>query len=337
MVYVFGRRLPDRGQGERSTMKRILAIDAGGSKVDALLHDLDGHVHGWGHTSVPGVGGRNGRAISRAMSAAVRDPIDGMVCIATITGLVPLTPLHELRAVEFRLLPCAEQDSTLAQVGLEHGVVLLAGTGAFVHARLTGHPVTHYDGAGPIYGDFGGGFQIGMLGLQALLRSQWHPRHATSLRQRLLDHLHIAHPMNVIELQIFSQDRSTVAALARIVNAEADAGDAIAQRILTTAADQLAETFSDMVSTLGVADEVFDVVGTGSIIRRCTRYRQHLWQRLREIAPRCRPQYIDNRPVLGIAIYALRHFLGPAAPPAIACLIDEATRHFQRLEQESQS
>jgi N-acetylglucosamine kinase-like BadF-type ATPase len=216
------------------------------------------------------------------------------------------------------LVPAGEPSTALAQAGLRYGAVLLAGTGAFAHATLEDGRTGHLDGSGPLLGDFGGGYHVGRMALNATVRSDWHPRHRTSLRDRILRRFDVPTPQALFGLNLFARDRSVVASLAHLVNQEAEAGDAVSRGILVRAAETLAETFRDLVSVLGLAAEQGTVVGTGSLVRCSDTYWEALARQTGLIAPRFTACRLRQPPVAGLAILALWQALGDGPPSAAA-------------------
>ncbi|MBN2452492.1 MAG: hypothetical protein JXR77_19050 [Lentisphaeria bacterium] len=303
------------------TMEGILAIDAGGSKCDALLADLAGNVLGNGTCCRPGLSGRDERCLVEAGRAALR-----VTCFDRLVTAGPGRPLpaalrDAFQAATIEIVPCDEVTPALSHAGVTHGVVLLAGTGAFAHARTRDGRTRHLDGTGPILGDFGGGYHIGTMALHAIVRSGWHPRHATSLRDRVLQRFGVSSPAALFGLGLFARDRSVVASIAQTVREEADRGDAIAIRILEYAAEAMAETFRDLTDVLGIAADTYTVVGTGGIIRRSEAYWTHLRDRIAAIAPDFTCCRLPQPPVVSCAIHALKQVLGSAASEAVARLV----------------
>ncbi len=86
-----------------------------------------------------------------------------------LQGLVPdTTPYGNLCREFFKAKSVAVMDDGLAAycgaIGLENGVVLTLGGGVVAIAGRNGS-FAHSDGKGPIFGDYGGGFWIGQMGL----------------------------------------------------------------------------------------------------------------------------------------------------------------------------
>lgn len=86
-----------------------------------------------------------------------------------LQGVVPdTTPYGNLCREFFKAKSVAVIDDGLAAycgaIGLENGVVLTLGSGVVAIAGRNGS-FAHSDGKGPIFGDYGGGFWIGQMGL----------------------------------------------------------------------------------------------------------------------------------------------------------------------------
>lgn len=296
----------------------ILAVDSGGSKCEVVLLDTAGELLGYGYCREPGVSGRDPRAVEAAVRKAFTTGDFGTLYLAGV-GRAILVPAADSRAPDrTENVPAGEPGTALAQAGLRYGAVLLAGTGAFAHATLADGRTGHLDGSGPLLGDFGGGYHVGRMALNATVRSDWHPRHRTSLRDRILRRFGVASPQALFGLNLFAQDRSVVASLAQLVNREAEAGDAVSRGILVRAAETLAETFRDLVSVLGMAAEEHTVAGTGSLIRCSDLYWQTLQRQIALIAPRFHACRLQQPPVAGLAVLALWQALGPGPASATA-------------------
>lgn len=300
-------------------MKRdaILAVDSGGSKCEALLLSTGGELLGYGYCREPGVSGRDRRAIQAAVAKAYVTGDFGTVFTVGLALPLPASAADGTQPERTAAVPAGEPETALAQAGVRYGCVLLAGTGAFAHATLEDGRTGHLDGSGPLLGDFGGGYHIGRMALNATVRSGWHPRHQTSLRERILARFSVPTPQALFSLNLFAQDRSVVAALAQLVNQEAEAGDEVSKAILVRAAETLAGTFRDLVSVLGIALQPHVVVGTGSLIRCSDIYWEALRRQIGLIAPRFTACRLTQPPVVGLASIGLRYALGDAAAAAL--------------------
>jgi len=308
-------------------MRYILGIDSGGSKCDALLVRDDGIAIGWGHTefvSDPprkrnfGGFGRNPRSVGGAVQQAIK----GFTCDDLhIVGLMSYMPMDYLRESHFgdiHLHPTSETQGALALAGVDCGLVVLAGTGALVYGLTRDGKMLHLDGFGPMLGDYGSGFQIGALAVRAAAQAHWHPRHHTSLATTIFNALRArlgdGGIRGLVEFMGSERDRAEIAALARIVDHEARNGDAIAGAIMCQVAGNMAETVRDVVEGLGITQEDYPMVGTGSVITRSDIYWEHLCARVAEFAPRLAPWRSDMPAVLGLVLVALNKLATVDAP-----------------------
>lgn len=307
----------------------FLAVDSGGTKCDAVVADATGAVLSRGSYRQPGESGRSAPVIRAAVHAALVGLSEDGVCFDVFLTGVPQRivrgRLVQLRATNpagrrkafmavgalaerqvSRLADVSETAAALAMHGLDEGVVALSGTGAFVHVLLPAQGVDlHFDGYGPLLGDHGGAYQIGLAAFRAAAAAHWSPRRATSLRQAVFNALGVSSVSEAIALSLQPLDRSLLASLAKIVEEEAIRGDAVAQAILLSAADELAETLADALTAAGHAASDAALVGTGSIATRCPIYWNRVCQRARALAPGLRPMANPRPAVLGTLVQGL--------------------------------
>lgn len=312
-------------------MNAILAIDSGGSKCDAMLVRDDGTVLGWGHVHEPGKSGRAFHAIYAAMKQAmVVDKFDRLV-VSNISEVIPMSLTRLMTAQRLEFVAAGEVGAALAQAGVANGLVALAGTGAFVCGRNRAGQRLHYDGLGPWIGDFGSGHYLGVLALQAVMRSGWGPRYHTSLREAIFKLFKGSGEYDLVELRLYERDRSAVAQLARVVNQEAEAGDAIARRILRRGALALADTLGAVVTSLDMRHEPYPLVGIGSVLTRSDIYWNTFCRRALQIAPKLQPLRQEGQAVLGVALAGMAH-MGLTDPAIRARLMASAStyEHYRR-------
>jgi N-acetylglucosamine kinase-like BadF-type ATPase len=224
-----------------------------------------------------------------------------------------------------------EGTAAMALVSETEGVVVLAGTGALVVARTAEHSL-YLDGLGPLLGDYGSAHHVGYMALRAASRSGWHPRHFTELgkavRRQLGGREEDPRGHSLVPFSFSSYDRSDIAGLAKIVNAFAESGDAVAIQILEEGARALSETVFDVADRMKLIDKSFAMIGTGGQVSRNPRYWQMLCDKVRQFAPRVRPILSDLPPVIGIAIAALRQLGEPDWEQCAERLRKTAREHF---------
>lgn len=296
-----------------STVRYVLGFDGGGSKAEVVLLDDSGAVRG------RGVGGP--AVASYETSDAVRASVVEAVGAAFTPGLVPIDALvasapwgidEALRALEDLAHPgrwrrVAEWDVILAASCLADGLVVLAGTGSGVFARNRQGTGVHMGGSGPVIGDEGSAYDIGVRALRACLRAHYSEARSTSLRGAVVAGVGLDAPHELIDwVYARPASRRDIAALARVVDREAEAGDTIARGILTDAATSLADLALEALSAASMLGEPYAMVPAGSVATRSRTFRQALVDRVRRGAPLIEPQPPGLTPAAGAALLALQ-------------------------------
>lgn len=311
--------------------RAVLAFDPGGSKCDAALVSDDGSVVGYGHVQQPGLSGRSLEAARAASAAATGRYTFDELHVATFGTALPAGLIDPDRAERVRAWPLTQSDGPLALVGETSGVVIVAGTGALVSGQTRQGRKLALDGLGPVLGDFGSGYSIGLQALRATARAAMNPGHPTSLKERIFaacellmldasprqseaiapqtqsapshdrDRLH-----RLVAFSLMPQDRSALASLAKIVDEEARRGDAQAIRLLQDAAAAIGQTVCDLLDQLQIAREEYVLVGAGSVAVNSDVFWDHLCRLLRERAPCLTPTRCPTAPVLGNALCVWR-------------------------------
>jgi N-acetylglucosamine kinase-like BadF-type ATPase len=293
-------------------MRYALGIDGGGSKCEAVALDEEGRVVGVGLGGPVHVYYDPPEVIAASYADAVRGALaeveEGEVWVA---GHVPSPEalaevLGDRRPVGGRL-SASEMDTAFASANLDWGLIVLAGTGSFVHGRAEDGRHLHFGGAGPILGDYGSGYAIGLAALRAASAPRWAKRRQTSLKEAVPRGLGVADWHGVFHLVYVDQiNRRRVATLAKVVDEEAEAGDAIAQACLQRAADDLADTVVELLEELGFLGQAFPVVLIGSVAQHSRRWRERILERIHAVAPEAWPVIPAVSPAVGAALLARR-------------------------------
>jgi N-acetylglucosamine kinase-like BadF-type ATPase len=311
-------------------------LDCGGTKCEAMALDENGVVLGWGYCEGGAPGsqnehlggfGRSKEAILEAATQALNGiSYDELEIVGSTDAQVELRG----RIILIRFIP--EELAALALVGQENGLVVIAGTGARVFGRTSLGCEFGLDGLGPTLGDYGGGYQIGLMALRAAARSRWHPRHYSSLgqlvRQKLLgDRSRDDDGDCLIPFSLVDANRASVAQLAELVDAEAVKGDEVALQILAETSALLADTIYDVYARLQMNMNECYMVGTGSVVTRSQLYWQLLCSKVSAFAPLVQPKISDLRPVVGYAVAALKTRSPSGCLEPAATLLRSAREH----------
>ena len=254
-----------------------MGIDGGGTKTEVVLLDMEGRV------LATGLGGPSNQnyvgqetidrsvqeAVLQAMQQAdVNSPVIALVgmCIAgRVTVLEEI--LYRLGYVG-EIVRYGEPQVAFARAGLEGhiGITAIAGTGSsFWGLNRAGREMI-IGGWGPIAGEEGSGFDIGLQGIRAAGRSRDGRERETVLLQRALEHFGAADFGEILRRHCRPKiDQRAIAGFARVVTAAAIEGDQAAKRIARAAAESLASDIVHLSSLLFRPDEEFPVVLSGGV------------------------------------------------------------------------
>lgn len=336
-----------------SAQTTILALDPGGTKCHALLVGANGQALGWGTSEGSGLSGRSVKAFLLAAQQALAQHAPKSLTIVSLTNSylsqlavntftkVALKLAHRLgmptqrftmariaRQLASQLgLPIyttillKEDETAMALAGQPYGLVVLAGTGSFVHGKTRDGRELHLDGIGPVLGDTGSAYFIGLMAWRAAAKANWHLRFQTTLKERVCSFYGLRSIGDLVAFSLRPKDRSVIAAFARVVNEEASAGDAIARQILFEAADELADIVQATSERLEMTGESYTMIGVGSVIRHSDIYWTRLCERVRKFAPLLIPYRSPHPPVVGMALVGLRQAQAANYSQAAATLL----------------
>jgi N-acetylglucosamine kinase-like BadF-type ATPase len=226
-------------------------IDGGGTKTLAVVVDRDGNEigrasAGGSNLSVIGVD-RAAHEIEMALASALAGASGGLPIRALWAGLagvdhtgtydLMLPPLRRL-ARDVRLGNDAEL--VLTALPGAAGVALIAGTGSIAFGRDATGKMYRAGGWGHIIGDEGSGYDLGRQALAAATRVADRRGPETTLLDAIIAKWNLQSPWEMIDRVYLQSDKAAIAALSAIVFDVARTGDAVARRIVSKAADELA-------------------------------------------------------------------------------------------------
>jgi N-acetylglucosamine kinase-like BadF-type ATPase len=249
----------------------LLGIDAGGSVVEAVVAGTDGSTLGVGRA-----GGANPVALPL-------DVVAGHLCTAVTGALGDADPARITSAVlgvpgvsrfsrddgaqalrsawercgllcEVRVVP----DPVVAFAAgttAERGAVLVGGTGTIAALIADGEMIRRIDGHGWLVGDDGSGFWLGRQAVRAVLAELDGRDEPTMLRCAVLATLigsdqlpdSAEQQLDLLRSAIYDTPPITLARLAVLVPAAAEAGDRVAQRIVDRCVTLLMSTIEAML------------------------------------------------------------------------------------------
>lgn len=170
------------------------------------------------------------------------------------------------------------------------GILLVAGTGVIVAGRSADGTMYGAVGFGPVLGDEGSGFWIGVEAIRAGLWAMDREM-KTSLLPEILNFWELNSVGDLLE-KGNGQPGPDFAELCPLVVRCAEAGDELAEAVLRRAGGELAEpvalmTVKMMETPEGAEDEI-GVAYTGSVVEHIALVRESMIEALKESAPRAR-------------------------------------------------
>ena len=301
----------------------VLGIDGGGSKTTAwlaLTESSRGEPLGRG-TSGPSnpqsvgwdVATRNlDRAVIAAFADAGREPaIVASACVALAGGdreyeRGRLTEWAEQRRLA-RRFHATHDAAPLLAAGTPDGtgIAVIAGTGSLAFGRNSAGQTARAGGWGHLFGDEGSGYAMALAGLTAVAKSLDGRGESTQLRDGILQELNITDPSDLIStVYPHRDDRTWLASLAKPVLAAAAAGDAVARRIVTQAAEDLAAMVEALARTLDLAAGDFPLALGGGILIHFDLVQQLLLKSLVDHGLNPAPVKTVAEPVAGAVLLA---------------------------------
>jgi N-acetylglucosamine kinase-like BadF-type ATPase len=184
--------------------------------------------------------------------------------------------------------------------------VILSGTGSFADAVDGDAVVGHAGGFGPLLGDDGSGYAIGIAALRAAVRASQARGEPTALQRAAREHFDVADLWGLVgRLYGGRLPREQIAAFAPTVIRLAEEGDAAAGDVVRRAADDLADMARAAVRQAGWEGQSFPVVLCGGVLDASETLRGEVVRRLAEAAPGDEPISSRFAPVVGVALLAM--------------------------------
>lgn len=305
----------------RTDEGRVLyvGVDGGGTKTLAQVTDANFRVLGEGRS-----GASN---FLRAGLEQAALAVERAICIACLKAGVRLADVRAagiglagvshsrhnatmLRALRRRLpfrsmlLVGDAQAAVAGATDLEPGVVVISGTGSVAYGVDALGRTAISGGWGPVMGDEGSGHDIARHALSAVASALDGRMPETTLTPRVCAHFGVERAEDLPAV-IYDPERNAqegLASLAKIVEEEARAGDAVARSILADAGRSLGELVVAVVKRLGLEASAFRVAYVGGVFGAGDLVIEPLERVVEAVAPRA----VVTEPLFGPAIGAAK-------------------------------
>lgn len=292
------------------TRSVFAGIDGGGTKTVVVLVDESGAELNRVQTSTSNAAIVGHDAAGEVLRSALIDALSGAGVESPISaawfGLSGsdrpedhrhLNPhLHDL-ATEIRMTNDAEL--ILGALPDSVGVAIVSGTGSVAVGHNAQGARARSGGWGQIIGDEGSGYDFARRMFDAYSREVDGRGPGTTLTGRLMSHLSLTEPHQLIAY-VYKSDttKADLAKLAVIVVEEADVGDAVALDIIAASARELANTASAVARRLGF-EMTLPLALTGGMLVHVDRFREQVLDGIRSNWPA-----LESRIVLDPALAA---------------------------------
>jgi len=270
----------------------VIGVDGGGSRCTAVLarrsaeRGLDLLGRGHGGPANPRTAGHDAArlAIAAAVEGAFADagiapePAEaiclGLAGVGRVEDRDAVVAWATQAALGGRVIVVPDGLLPFADGHAEPwGIVLISGTGSLALARPRGLPLAEESpcercgGWGPLLGDEGSGYAIGLAALRAVMRSSDGRGPATILHEAMRRRFTVATAADLVaRLHAPGVGRREVADVAREVVAAADVEDAVATAILGGAAADLAAHVITLARRLDLAAGVYPLRLAGGLL-----------------------------------------------------------------------
>jgi glucosamine kinase len=221
--------------------------------------------------------------VERARAQAGGAPLAALCCALTGVGReaerAAVRQALEVRALASHARLVTDAEAALQDAfGAGPGIVLIAGTGSVAWGRGPDGRTERAGGWGPLLGDEGSGYAIGLAALRAVAATHDGLAPPTTLTGMLLEATGRERPPDLIRWADHAS-RADIAALAAIVQQQAEQ-DLTAGRIMAAAADSLAALVTALERRLGPWPAGTEVAFAGGLLAGDRPLRQAVTARL---------------------------------------------------------
>lgn len=318
----------------------VLGVDGGGTTTICVAARPGGSVAGRGAGGPSNVlSGGHATAVASlrdAMRAALQGaPVEQIVSVcAALAGSAELEARRLAKTAVADALAGVGERAAIARIevvpdayaalvggaGRAVGIVAVAGTGSIIWGRNEEGETARAGGWGYLLDDEGSGYELGRLALRAVMRAHDGRGDATALTPLVLRHFEVGEPHALVG-RVYSPPLpvSEVAQVGRLVCEAGAAGDDVARRLLADGAEELARGVDAVARRLGLAEDAFALVLSGSLARHPL-YRDLIAARARARLPSAIVAEPAQEPAVGAAWLALAQagLPGPLSSGAVS-------------------
>ncbi len=223
-----------------------LAADGGGSKVQAVLYDENFDILRTGKMSGTNVLFKPAEGVKSEMNQMLEELLEGVPHLDSVDFCLVGSDGYFQEALKKKcsiggVFKYSEPRMGLAAAFCESGVLALSGTGSNAFVVKDGETLVAVGGWGPLFGDEGSGYDIGLRSIKAAIYAYDGRRPPTMMTQMILDKFQISNFWDLVFLMSNNPNaRHEIASVATITAQAAAMGDKVALEIYRHAAHEMA-------------------------------------------------------------------------------------------------
>lgn len=299
-------------------MSNYIVCDAGGTKGEYLLFDETGsifaHFIGLGANAIFENENNAIQAVAEGIQTCLLRANLHLPEIESIYLFIPgfktcLEVLKQELSYDKIHLQGDTENALYGAFGKNEGIVVLSGTGSFALGRNKEGKQASCGGWGPLIGDYGSGYHIGLLCLSKLVKQYDKQRDSSVMAHLVLTKLGLA-DLSELRRFVYRKDftRRHIADLCPLVMQAALQNDMLALEIVNIAAQELAELAETAAAGLGYEPLEISLVGgvskAGNVIVKP--WSEQVQKRL----PNCNCIIGRYSPCIGSVLYVLDQVAG---------------------------
>lgn len=250
-------------------MKFIAGIDGGGTKTRVCCCSPDGaeiETRTFGAFNINSIGLEKFKALLSDITAFLNSVGE---CSAVCIGSAGISNTVMAEAVSDAMKDAGIRnwklvgDNVIALSGALDGgagIILIAGTGSICFGRGRNGEIARSGGWGHLIGDEGSAYALGRDALSAVARAIDGIGRETMLTSLLAAELGLDTQSRIISYT-YGGDKSTIAALSRLVETAAAGGDDVALNIIADNADKMAELVASVAGKLDLGSTEVAMLG----------------------------------------------------------------------------
>ncbi len=280
-------------------MRWVLGFDGGGTKTDCVLMDESGAVvararSGASNPTSFGVEvslASLAEAAKDALRTAGRSEKDVAYVVAGVSGAGEPSMRWALQSglqpgfPNATILITSDLVLSLGATGEIPSVVVIAGTGSAVLGKTAPFELARAGGFGPVIGDPGSAYDIGRKAVAMCFQKHLNSE-AFPLGAKILGLFKLS--FNEFFDQARAQPGAVFPKIFQVVASAAESGDAAAQALLASAAQDLQEQTREVIEKLKLRESNFFLAKTGGVFDGSAFLNAQFDSLIREIAPKAR-------------------------------------------------